>query len=251
MHYGGIACEMDTIMKIAKKYNLIVIEDAAHAVLAKYKNRPLGTIGDIGCFSFHETKNLNSGEGGAILINNKKFIERAEIIREKGTNRSKFYRGEVAKYSWVDIGSSYLPSELNSAFLWAQLENAEKINKNRIDSWNLYNNKLRPLADKKLLELPTVPKDCQHNAHLFYIKTKNLDQRTKLINYLKDNDIMSVFHYVPLHSSKAGKKFGLFNGTDNWTTEESEKLLRLPMYYKLNQKDLKKIIETIYRFYGI
>lgn len=251
MHYGGIACEMDTIMAIAKKHRLLVIEDAAHAISAKYKNRALGTIGNIGCFSFHETKNLNSGEGGAILLNDSKLIERAEIVREKGTNRSKFYRGEVAKYSWVDIGSSYLPSEINAAFLWAQLEKAGKINLNRLKSWNCYYKKLLPLAKKGLITLPTVPKNCRHNAHVFYLKTKNLSERTALIKYLKENGIMSVFHYVPLHSSKAGKKFGRFNGEDVWTTKESDKLLRLPMYYKLKKTDIEKIIEKVSDFYNM
>ena len=249
MHNGGVACEMDKIMLIARKYGLLVIEDAAHAVLATYKNRPLGTIGHIGCFSFHETKNLNSGEGGAILLNDDRLIERAEIIREKGTNRSKFYRGEVAKYSWVDIGSSYLPNEITAAFLLAQLEEAEKINSDRLKSWSSYYKKLLPLTQKGLVALPTVPKNCRHNAHQFYIKTKNLAERTRLIEHLKNSGIMAVFHYIPLHSSQAGKKFGHFNGKNEWTTKESTRLLRLPMYYKLKKSDIEKITKEISNFY--
>ena len=250
MHNGGVACEMSKIMHIARKYDLLVVEDAAHAVMATYKNRPLGTIGNIGCFSFHETKNLNSGEGGAIALNDDKLIERAEIVREKGTNRSKFYRGEIAKYSWVDIGSSYLPNEITAAFLWAQLEEAERINSDRLKSWNSYYKKLLPLAERGLIAIPTVPKNCQHNAHMFYLKTKNLTERTMLIEHLKNNSVMAVFHYVPLHSSQAGKKFGRFDGTDMWTTKESDKLLRLPMYYKLKKSDVEKIVREIFNFYN-
>ena len=249
VHYAGVACEMDKIMEIAKKYNLYVIEDAAQGVMATYKGKALGTIGDIGCYSFHETKNYIMGEGGAILINNNKFIERAEIIREKGTDRSKFFRGEVDKYSWVDLGSSFLPSELNAAYLYAQLEEADNINKKRLNIWNRYYDGLIELKNKGALELPNIPEGCNHNAHMFYIKVKNLDERTKLINYLKEKDIMSVFHYIPLHSSKAGIHFGRFNGEDNFTTKESERLLRLPLYYDLKLEEVNLIIETIKKFF--
>ena len=250
VHYAGVACEMDKIMEIAKKYNLYVIEDAAQGVMATYKGKALGTIGDIGCYSFHETKNYIMGEGGAILINNNKFIERAEIIREKGTDRSKFFRGEVDKYSWVDLGSSFLPSELNAAYLYAQLEEADNINKKRLNIWNRYYDGLIELKNEGALELPNIPKDCNHNAHMFYIKVKSLEERTKLINYLKEKDIMSVFHYIPLHSSKAGIHFGRFNGEDNYTTKESERLLRLPLYYDLKLEEVNLIIETIKNFWG-
>ncbi len=249
VHYAGVCCEMDTIINIAKKHNLIVIEDAAQGVMSKYKEKYLGTIGDIGCYSFHETKNYTCGEGGAIILNDKKFIERAEIIREKGTNRSKFYRGEINKYTWIDIGSSYLPSELNAAYLYAQLEKSEKIIKNRLKIWNTYYKGLEFLAKKGLIELPFIPKECQHNGHMFYIKVKNIEQRTKLISYLKNHRIMSVFHYIPLHSSIAGKKFGRFHAKDNFTTKESERLLRLPMYYRLDKNSIMNVIEYINKFY--
>jgi len=247
VHYAGVSCEMDTIMKIARKNKLFVIEDAAQGVMSRYKGQPLGTIGDIGCFSFHETKNYQCGEGGALIINNEKFIERAEIIREKGTNRSKFFRGEIDKYSWVDIGSSYLPSELNAAFLYGQLENSEKINKNRLNTWDLYYNNLKELND--YIGLPFIPEECEHNAHMFYIKTKDLDERTALIKFLRDNDVYSVFHYIPLHSSVAGLKLGEFYGKDNFTTRESEKLIRLPMYYGLEEKDIDYICDIIKEYY--
>lgn len=250
VHYAGVACEMDTIMHIASDYNLIIIEDAAQSVMATYKGNYLGTIGDIGCYSFHESKNYNCGEGGVIIINNERFIERAEIIREKGTNRSKFFRGEVDKYTWLDVGSSYLPSELNAAFLYAQLEMAEKINQDRIKSWNLYYQGLKPLKDTGFIQLPIIPDSCKHNAHIFFIKVKDLEERTRLIKYLKENEISSVFHYIPLHSSPAGKKFGRFWGEDNWTTKESERLLRLPMYYRLKQQNIIFIIKLINQFYS-
>lgn len=249
VHYAGVACEMDKIMEIAKKYNLIVVEDAAQGVMSKYKERALGTIGDFGCFSFHETKNYSMGEGGALLIRNNNFSERAEIIREKGTDRSKFFRGQVDKYTWVDMGSSYLPSELNAAYLYAQLENADEINENRLKSWNSYNKNLKELEDKKILELPKIPKECTHNAHMFYIKCKNLEERSKLIEFLKGNLIYSVFHYIPLHTTEAGKKFGRFNGKDIFTTQESERLLRLPMYYGLKEEEIFYICEKIKEFY--
>jgi len=249
VHYAGVSCEMDKIMEIAKRYNLNVIEDAAQGVMSTYKGKALGTIGDFGAYSFHETKNYTMGEGGALLIQNKDFIERAEIIREKGTNRSKFFRGQVAKYSWVDLGSSYLPSELNAAYLYAQLEEADAINADRLNTWKRYYEGLKPFEDKGLMDLPAIPVHCQHNAHMFYIKCKNLEERTELISYLKENDIISVFHYVPLHSSEAGLKYGRFHGEDKYTTKESERLLRLPMYYGLSEEDVDYIVTTISRYY--
>jgi dTDP-4-amino-4,6-dideoxygalactose transaminase len=251
VHYAGVSCEMDIILDIAKKYNLRVIEDAAQGIGSRYKGKPLGTIGDMGCYSFHETKNVSCGEGGALLIQDETLVERAEIIREKGTNRSKFWRGQVDKYTWVDIGSSYLPSEFNAAYLYAQLENVEKINSNRLKSWNFYYTELLPLAQDGFIELPFIPKECQHNGHMFYIKVKDFVERNKLINYLKQNEIMSVFHYIPLHSSPAGKQYGKFFGSDKWTTKESERLLRLPMYYGLIPSDREKIVEVINKYYGI
>jgi dTDP-4-amino-4,6-dideoxygalactose transaminase len=249
VHYAGVACEMDKIMEIAKKYNLFVVEDAAQAMMSTYKGSVLGSIGDFGTYSFHETKNYSCGEGGSLLINNKDYIERAEIIREKGTNRSKFFRGQVDKYSWVDLGSSYLPSELNAAYLYAQLEEAEKINEDRLNSWNLYYELLSPLQEKGFIDLPFVPENCVHNAHMFYIKCANLEERTKLIDYLKENEILSVFHYIPLHSSRAGLKYGEFVGEDVYTTIESERLLRLPMYYGLKVEEIEYIVEKIKEFY--
>ncbi|MDK2828106.1 MAG: dTDP-4-amino-4,6-dideoxygalactose transaminase [Clostridium butyricum] len=250
VHYAGVSCEMDKIMDIAKRYNLYVIEDAAQGVMSTYKGQALGTIGDFGCYSFHETKNYTSGgEGGAILIQNKEFIERAEIIREKGTNRSKFLRGQIDKYSWVDIGSSYLPSELNAAYLYAQLEEADKINDNRLSIWNLYYNILEELYEHEKIELPYIPEGCVHNGHMFYIKCKDLEERTRLIEYLKANEISAVYHYIPLHSSKAGIKYSRFHGTDRYTTTESERLLRLPMYYGLEKSKVEYITEKIKEFY--
>lgn len=249
VHYGGVSCEMDTICNIAKKHNLVVIEDAAQGVMSYYKGKALGAIGDYGCYSFHETKNYSMGEGGAVLINNEKNVERAEIIREKGTNRTKFFRGQVDKYTWVDIGSSYLQSELNCAYLYAQIENPDIINNDRLNSWSLYSEMLKPLADKGYIDLPYIPKECTHNAHMFYIKAKNLEERTKLIAHLKENDICAVFHYIPLHSAPAGQKFGRFSGEDKFTTKESERLLRLPMYYGLSQNDIEYIVEKINEFY--
>ena len=245
VHYAGVACNMDKIMEIAKKYNLIVIEDAAQGVMSEYKGKPLGTIGEYGCFSFHETKNYSMGEGGALLIRDKENIEKAEIIREKGTNRSRFFRGQVDKYTWVDKGSSYLPSELNAAYLCGQLENANLIYNDRMNSWNKYKELLQELADKNIIELQYIPEDCKHNAHMFYIKCKDLDERTKLIDFLKKNDISAVFHYIPLHSAEAGLKFGRFNGEDKYTTKESERLLRLPLYYGLKEKDIEFVVSKI------
>lgn len=249
VHYAGVACEMDKIMELAKRYNLKVIEDAAQGVSSYYKNRALGSIGDFGCYSFHETKNYSMGEGGAILIKNHENIERAEIIREKGTNRSRFFRGQVDKYTWVSEGSSYLPSDMNAAYLYAQLENEEKIYNDRMNTWHLYYDGLRELAQKGQIELPTVPKNCIHNAHMFYIKAKNLEERTKLLSYLKANDINAVFHYIPLHSAPAGVKYCRFNGEDKFTTRESERLIRLPMFYGLKNTDIEYIIEKVKKFF--
>ena len=251
VHYAGVACNMDKIMEIAKKHNLIVIEDAAQGVMSEYKGKPLGTIGEYGCFSFHETKNYSMGEGGALLINNKENIEKAEIIREKGTNRSRFFRGQVDKYTWVDKGSSYLPSELNAAYLYAQLENADIIYNDRMNTWNKYKELLQELEDKNLIELQYIPEDCKHNAHMFYIKCKDLDERTNLINFLKENNINAVFHYIPLHSAEAGIKFGRFHGEDKYTTIESERLLRLPLYYGLKEEDVKYVASKIKEFYEV
>ncbi len=250
VHYGGVACEMDTIMNMANKYNLVVIEDAAQGVMATYKGRPLGTIGQLGAYSFHETKNYNCGEGGALVINDECFISRSEILREKGTNRSKFFRGEVDKYTWVDLGSSYLPSELNAAFLYAQIEVADKINDVRIGLWYSYYQRLEKLRDEGRIELPFVPDDCKHNGHLFYIKCRDLDERTALINLLKKHEILTVFHYIPLHSAPAGKQFGRFNGEDKYTTLESERLLRLPMYYGLQDSEVDYITMIIGEFFN-
>ena len=249
VHYAGVGCEMDVILDIAKRHNLKVVEDAAQGVMAYYKGKALGTIGDFGCYSFHETKNYSMGEGGAILIADSADAERAEIIREKGTNRSKFFRGQIDKYTWVDFGSSYLPSDINAAYLWAQLECAEEINNNRLASWNAYYNALKPLADEGKIELPFVPEYCDHNAHMFYIKAKDLEERTKLIDFLKANDISAVFHYIPLHSAPAGQKYGEFFGEDKYTTKESERILRLPMYYGLEEDKVAYITEKIAEFY--
>ena len=249
VHYAGVACEMDTILDIAKKNNLFVVEDAAQGVMSTYKGRYLGSIGDFGTYSFHETKNYHCGEGGALLVNNKKFIERAEIIREKGTNRSRFLRGQVDKYTWVDIGSSYLPSELNAAYLWRQLENVEQINNDRIKSWNLYYERLNRLEVEHKIHLPFVPEYVEHNAHMFYIKVKNLSERTEIIEHLKNNQIQAVFHYIPLHSSPAGIKYSRFQGEDIFTTKESERLLRLPLWYGMSEKDIHFVCDVVIGFF--
>lgn len=249
VHYAGVACEMDEIMNIAKRHNLYVIEDAAQGVMSTYKGKPLGTIGDLGCFSFHETKNYSMGEGGALLIQNETFKERAEIIREKGTNRSKFIRGQVDKYTWVDIGSSYLPSELNAAYLFAQLEEAQTINNDRLKSWNLYYNGLKDLEKEGLIQLPIIPESCEHNAHMFYIKCKDIQERSELIEYLQKHGVQTVFHYIPLHSANAGIKYGKFHGEDYYTTRESERLLRLPMYYNLTEQEINKIVKLVGKYY--
>ncbi len=249
VHYAGVCCEMDTIMDIARRHNLFVVEDAAQAVCSSYKGRPAGTIGDFGCYSFHETKNFSMGEGGALLIKDEKYIENAEIIREKGTNRSKFFRGQIDKYTWVDAGSSYLPSELNAAYLYAQLERADEINEARMKCWKRYYECLKPLEEKGYIKLPVIPEGCIHNAHMFYIKAADLKERSRLIEYLKSKGIESVFHYIPLHTSPAGQRFGRFAGEDRFTTSESEKLLRLPMYFGLEPDTAEEISSEITRFY--
>ena len=249
VHYAGVSCEMDTIMEIAEKYDLKVVEDAAQGVMSEYKGRALGTIGDFGCYSFHETKNYSMGEGGALLIKDPAKIEEAEILREKGTNRSVFLRGQIDKYTWVDQGSSYLPSDLNAAYLWAQLQEAEKINNDRLASWNKYYNAFEELENEGFVQRPVIPSECKHNAHMFYLKAKDLDERTELISFLKENGILAVFHYIPLHNAPAGQKFGVFHGEDEYTTRESDRLLRLPMYYGLSDSDINKVIDTVIKFY--
>lgn len=250
VHYAGVGCEMDTITTIAKAHDLTIVEDDAQGIMATYNGQALGTFGAFGCLSFHETKNYSMGEGGALLINNENDIERAEIIREKGTDRSKFLRGQIDKYTWVDCGSSYLPSELNAAHLYCQLEQADMINDDRLHSWNQYYELLKPLVDIGRIELPTVPNNCIHNAHMFYIKTKDIEERTALSTFLKQNGITASFHYIPLHSAPAGKKYGRFCGEDRYTTKESERLLRLPMYYGLKPSDIVFIVEVINNFYN-
>ena len=249
VHYAGVACEMDTIMDVARRHGLKVVEDAAQGVMSTYKGRALGTIGDFGCYSFHETKNYSMGEGGALVINDPAYIERAEIMREKGTNRSKFLRGQVDKYTWVDFGDSYLPSDLNAAYLWAQLEQADHINEDRLHTWNAYYEALKPLEAAGKLELPTVPEGCVHNAHMFYVKLRDLDERTRFIAYLKEQGVQSVFHYVPLHSAPAGVKYGRFAGEDTYTTKESERLARLPMYYGLKEEEIRHVTEAVGSFW--
>ena len=249
VHYAGVSCEMDTICEIARRHRLLVIEDAAQGVMSSYKGKALGAIGDYGCYSFHETKNYSMGEGGALLVKNKDKILEAEIIREKGTNRSQFFRGEIDKYTWVSIGSSYLPSELNAAYLWAQLEENQTIYNDRMQSWHLYYELLKGLAENGAIELPVIPEGCVHNAHMFYIKAKDLQDRTELIRFLKERSIHSVFHYIPLHSSAAGRRLGSFYGEDKYTTRESERLLRLPMYYGLGHTEIEHISNVIKEYY--
>lgn len=250
VHYAGVSCAMDEIMAIAKKYNLKVVEDAAQGVNAFYKGKALGTIGDFGCYSFHETKNYSMGEGGALLIRSREYNEKAEILREKGTNRSKFFRGQVDKYTWVDYGSSYLPSELNAAYLWAQLQRADEINEDRFRNWDQYYKALKPLEEAGKLELPKIPEDCVHNAHMFYIKCKNLEERTALIAYLKSHGVGAVFHYIPLHSAPAGQMYGRLAGKDVYTTRESERLMRLPLYYGLSRAECKSVSDLVHTFYS-
>ncbi|HPS31024.1 MAG TPA: dTDP-4-amino-4,6-dideoxygalactose transaminase [bacterium] len=249
VHYAGVSCEMDDIIKIGNSNNVFIIEDAAQGVTSTYKGKHLGTIGDLGAYSFHETKNYSGGEGGALIVNNKKLTERAEIIREKGTNRSLFLRGQVDKYTWVDIGSSFLPTEFSCAYLFRQLEKWEEINKNRLQTWDTYYKQFKELEKKEFVQLPYIPEHCIHNSHMFYMKVKNLEVRTSLIEYLKENGIQAVFHYIPLHSAPAGKKYGRFSGEDRYTTKESEKLLRLPIYYGMSRNDQEKVIDTVYSFF--
>ena len=249
VHYAGVGCEMDMIMDIAKRHDLMVIEDAAQGIMSTYKGKALGAIGDFGCFSFHETKNFSMGEGGAILIKDEKYIDDAEIFREKGTDRSKYYRGQVDKYRWQNYGSSYLPSDMNAAYLWAQFELADEITKARMDRWEQYREGLSDLADAGIIELPYIPDHCTHNAHMFYIKVRDMDVRTAFIDYMKSKDVLTVFHYIPLHTAPAGIKYGRFNGTDEYTTRESDRLVRLPMYYKLTEKDVDYICDCIHEFF--
>ena len=250
VHYAGVSCEMDAIMDLASEYNLRIVEDAAQGIMSLYKGRPLGSIGDFGCYSFHETKNYSMGEGGALLIADEKHNEPAEVLREKGTNRSRFFRGQVDKYTWVGYGSSYLPSDLNTAYLWAQLERADDINENRLAIWNRYYHAFVDLADQEIISLPVVPKECVHNAHMFYMKCRGLSERTALIAYLRDRDVQSTFHYIPLHSAPAGRKFGRFAGDDVYTTAESERIVRLPMYYGLAEEDQDRVIEAVRAFFA-
>ncbi|MBQ9304395.1 dTDP-4-amino-4,6-dideoxygalactose transaminase [Butyrivibrio sp.] len=249
VHYAGVGCEMDTIMDIAKRHNLLVIEDAAQGVMSTYKGKALGAIGDFGNYSFHETKNYSMGEGGALLLRDETYVDDAIIIREKGTNRTLYKLGKVDKYSWIEIGSSYLPSDMNAAYLYAQLQLAEEINNNRLKSWNRYYDAFRDMAEKGLIELPYVPAECVHNAHMFYIKCKDFEERQGLIDYLKSNDILPASHYIPLHSSKAGLRFSEFRGEDKYTTKESERLLRLPMYYNLKEEDLDEVVMRVKEYY--
>jgi TDP-4-keto-6-deoxy-D-glucose transaminase len=249
VHYAGVSCEMNRIKEIAAENNLLVIEDAAQGVQSTYCGKKLGSIGDFGCYSFHETKNYSMGEGGAVLIQNEKDIEMAEIIREKGTNRSRFFRGQVDKYTWVSQGSSYLPSELNAAYLWAQLEQERRIFDDRMKSWQCYYENLKDLRDKGKIQLPVIPSECQHNAHMFYIKTACLEERSQLIAFLKEQGILAVFHYIPLHSSQAGRQYGRFSGKDRYTTVESERLLRLPMYFGLKEEEIDYVCDAIKKFY--
>lgn len=251
VHYAGVACEMDTIMDIAARHGLKVIEDAAQGVMSTYKGRALGAIGDFGCYSFHETKNYSMGEGGALLIKDEKYIEDAEIYREKGTNRAKFFRGQIDKYTWVNVGSSYLPSELNAAYLWAQLEVADEMNRRRLALWQRYDRQLRPLQERGLIECPFIPEGIVHNAHMYYIKAKDIEERTALIEHLKKSGILSVFHYVPLHTAPAGRRFGRFHGEDRYTTRESERLLRLPMYDALLPEQVDEIADKVKEFYHV
>ena len=251
VHYAGVCCEMDSIMDIAKRYDLAVIEDAAQAIQSTYKGKPAGSIGNFGCYSFHETKNFSMGEGGALLIRDEEYIEKAEIIREKGTDRSRFYRGQVDKYTWVDYGSSYLPSELNAAYLYAELENSNLIYEKRMALWQCYDERLKELVVEGIIEVPHIPAECGHNAHMYYIKLKDISERARFIDYMKLNGILTVFHYIPLHTAPAGIKYGRFNGEDEYTTRESERLVRLPLHYSLEQETVERICDKIYEFFGI
>ena len=251
VHYAGVACEMDKIMEIAARHGLIVIEDAAQGMMSTYKGRPLGTIGHMAAYSFHETKNFTSGgEGGLLIINDAQYVQRAEIIREKGTNRNQFFRGMVDKYSWVDVGSSYLPSEIQAAYLWGQLEWAEKITQSRIDLWKGYHAELGDLALRGLIEFPTIPADCTHNGHMFYLKTRTPDERTSLLTHLKADEIYAVFHYIPLHSAQAGSRFSRFHGEDKFTTKSSEQLIRLPIFYGMPESERNHVVRSVLKFFA-
>jgi len=250
VHYAGVSCEMDAIMDIAKRHHLKVVEDAVQGVMSTYKGRALGTIGDFGCYSFHESKNYSMGEGGALVINDAQYNEAAEVLWEKGTNRSKFFRGQVDKYTWVDFGDSYLPSDMNAAYLWEQLELADEINEDRLATWNKYYEMFKPLQEAGRIALPTVPDECVHNAHMFYIKCRDLEDRTKFISHMKNKDIQCVFHYIPLHSAPAGIKFGRFHGKEQYTTPESERLVRLPIYYHIERQDAEAVIHETLRYFS-
>lgn len=250
VHYAGVSCEMDAIMDIAKRHHLKVVEDAAQGVMSTYKGRALGTIGDFGCYSFHESKNYSMGEGGALVINDAQYNEAAEVLWEKGTNRSKFFRGQVDKYTWVDFGDSYLPSDMNAAYLWAQLELADEINEDRLATWNKYYEVFKPLQEAGRIALPTVPDECVHNAHMFYIKCRDLEDRTRFISHMKNKDIQCVFHYIPLHSAPAGIKFGRFHGKEQYTTPESERLVRLPIYYHIEHQEAETVIHETLRYFN-
>lgn len=249
VHYAGVGCDMEKIMDIAQRHGLKVVEDAAQSIMSSYCDKALGTFGDFGCFSFHETKNYSMGEGGALLINNPAYNDQAEILREKGTNRARFFRGQVDKYTWVDYGSSYLPSDMNAAYLWAQLEQADRINDNRLEMWNRYHDAFAKYANGEGLSLPVIPDECTHNAHMFYVKLADLDERTAFIQHLKDNGVQATFHYVPLHSSPAGRKYGAFSGADEFTTQESERLVRLPLYYGLSREDQDTVVHAVETFF--
>lgn len=249
VHYAGVPCEMDEIMNIAKEHHLTVIEDSAQALGSFYKEKPVGTIGDLACFSFHETKNIISGEGGALVINNEKYIQRAEVIREKGTNRSQFFRGEVDKYTWIDIGSSFLPSDLVAAFLYSQLQNINKINKKRAEIWNFYHEFFKKYEENGFIKRPFVPQFCKHNSHMYYILFPTIEKRTDFINFLKSHEINTVFHYIPLHSSPAGKKFSRTASDMSITDETSDTLVRLPIYYSLTKKELNRIKSVIENYF--
>ncbi|MBQ9478505.1 MAG: dTDP-4-amino-4,6-dideoxygalactose transaminase [Selenomonadaceae bacterium] len=249
VHYAGVSCAMDEIMSIAARHGLKVVEDAAQAFMSMYRDRACGTIGDFGCYSFHETKNYSMGEGGALLIRDREYNERAEVLREKGTNRSKFYRGEIDKYTWIEFGDSYLPSELNAAYLWAQLERADEVNDDRLRSWRRYHDGLKALTDR--IEIPSVPEDCRHNAHMFWIKLRDLEERTAFIDHMRALGIGCVFHYVPLHSAPAGLKYGRFDGVDEYTTRDSDRLVRLPMWYGLSDDDVDRVVEAVKKFLGV
>lgn len=250
VHYAGVSCEMDAIMDIAKRHHLKVVEDAAQGVMSTYKGRALGTIGDFGCYSFHESKNYSMGEGGALVINDAQYNEAAEVLWEKGTNRSKFFRGQVDKYTWVDFGDSYLPSDMNAAYLWAQLELADEINEDRLATWNKYYEAFKPLQEAGRIALPTVPDECVHNAHMFYMKCRDLEDRTRFISHMKNKDIQCVFHYIPLHSAPAGIKFGRFHGKEQYTTPESERLVRLPIYYHIEHQEAETVIHETLRYFN-